>query len=112
MADRMRANSTGVTAGGYNNIDSTAAQTNQNCSTATCTPAQLATYDAYDWVTNYVNNAKLLPGGSATVVKNPADPNTFIIAITWNERTGSAISGQSTAAASTPKTITVVFRPL
>lgn len=62
MADRMRANSAGVSAGNYN---SPSAVAHANCSAAAgCTTAEMAQNDAYEW-TQVV--AEQLPSGSAAV---------------------------------------------
>ena len=107
MADRMRANPAGVSSYVMASNDTSS---DPGCITTGCTPAQLATYDKWDWKTNYVTNTKLLPVGSATVTDNAN--STYTIVVTWSERTGSAISGQSTTDASSQKSITLVFRPL
>lgn len=70
ISDRMRANLLGVTAGNYNNI----AGTDNACeavhydhvhpATSTCSAAQLAQDDVYDWKKTV---AGLLPGGTGTV---------------------------------------------
>ena len=70
MADRMKANMAGVVAGKYNGI----AGTDNACEAvhfddahpapATCTVAQLAQDDVYDWKKTV---AGLLPGGTGTV---------------------------------------------
>ena len=93
MADRMRANFTGVQAGDYNNISGVGA--NQACSSA-CTPAQLAAYDRFSWNTA---NAALLPGGSGTVLGSPA--TVFNVTVSWTEKctTGEAgCAGDGTVA--------------
>lgn len=107
MADRMRANPTGVSSYVMATNDTSA---DPGCISTGCTAAQLATYDKWDWNTNYVKNTTLLPGGSASVTDNAN--STYTIVVTWNERTGSAVSGQSMTNASTQTSITLVFRPL
>lgn len=85
IADRMRANMTGVNAGGYDAITGTI-PTRPACSnpfTATgCTAAQMATFDAFAWLTE---NGRLLPGGSGTVTK-VANSNAFNIGVSWTEK--------------------------
>ena len=62
MADRMRTNNLGFSAGNYNLPASTAVS---NCETAAgCTPAQMATNDMYVWST-VLNNT--LPAGVGIV---------------------------------------------
>lgn len=72
MADRMRANATGLQAGDYNNPTAN----DNDCSSitastvATCTATQMAEHDMYEWAGNgaTINNiAEILPNGSAIV---------------------------------------------
>jgi type IV pilus assembly protein PilV len=89
MADRMRANLTGVSAGNYDNLNS-GTPTSQACFAAACTAAQLATSDYFQWVTA---SQRLLPNGAGRincVVFPPAvtcaTPRVFDITVTWNEK--------------------------
>lgn len=79
MADRMRANMVGVAAGAYNNISGAGAD--PGCISVSCTPAQMAATDAYQWNTL---NATQLPGGQGTVTGAGAN-TVFTITMTWNE---------------------------
>lgn len=97
MADRMRANLPGVVAGAYNAISGT--PTAQDCESSTCTPAQMATYDARQW---NIANAALFPSGQGTVVSGAN--STFTIAISWDDdRDGDVDSNDAT--------FSTVFRP-
>ena len=92
MADRMRANIAGVTAGEYDNVTTTI-PARPDCSnpfqlTGGCTPAEMADYDAYIWLTN---STSLLPGGRGTITKI-AGSSGFIISVLWDEK---CISGES-----------------
>lgn len=80
IADRMRANLSGVRAGAY---DSLAANipSGSDCVAADCDAAQMAVYDHAEWNTA---NASLLPGGVGTVVGNLV--NGYVITISWNEK--------------------------
>lgn len=90
MADRIRANPAGVTAGEYNSISGTGSS--QNCLTSSCTPAQLADYDQYVWNTD---NAALLPAGAGTVT---GSNNLFTIVVRWDgDRTGATGTGCTSA---------------
>ena len=100
MADRMRANIGiggigGVNGGSYDDITTTI-PARPACSvlsppptppnpyvfsTGGCSPAVMATYDAYAWLTE---NARLLPGGSGTVIRINA--NAFDIRVQWTEK--------------------------
>lgn len=82
IIDRMNQNPTGLTNGAYDNVSGIPA--NPNCTTATCTEAQIAQQDLYYWNTM---NAQLLPRGQGTIVKNGS---TYTISIYWDGfRTGS-----------------------
>lgn len=86
MADRMRANKAGVTAGDYNTLSGI--PTPPACTT--CSPAQRAQKDLYDWNTR---NAAALPSGQGTVT---AAGGLFSITVRWdNERTGVTGTGCS-----------------
>jgi type IV pilus assembly protein PilV len=89
MADRMRSNLAGVTAGNYDNL-TTAIPTNPNCMTGGCTVANMTLTDHFQWQTN---NAILLPGGAGSVLcincpLNAANPSRiYDITVTWTEKT-------------------------
>ncbi len=81
MIDYMRANPQGITAGNYNNISGIPGSA-PNCSTV-CTPAQIATLNAFQWNTD---NATYLPSGRGTVTANGA---LFRVTVMWdNDRSG------------------------
>lgn len=121
MADRMRANPSAVWDGSYNQtapITST-----QNCTTANCTPDQLATYDLVQWgnqLTTFLpapasasitcNNAQagFTPSGNQ-ISMNPPYGGNCVMTISWSERqTGDA----SNATAVTPtQTFSWNFQP-
>ena len=64
MADRMRANLAGVTAGSYDSLSATL-PTDPDCISEGCTTlAKIRDTDHFQWLTN---NAALLPNGSGTV---------------------------------------------
>lgn len=65
MSDRMRANIAGVTAGAYD--DSAGAEVAACMTGATCTPAQMAANDVFEWKANV---AAALPGGFAHVCRD------------------------------------------
>lgn len=87
MADRIRANRTAANNGNYNNIDTNGTlPVNPNCTT--CSPAQIAALDIFEWTSHFKNVSGLaryrakLPNGRGVVTGNG---NTFTIAITWSE---------------------------
>lgn len=95
MADRMRANQSGVGAGSYNSLLTPG--TAPSCgSSSACTPAQTATLDYTGWSTAVAN---ALPGGSGVVCLDatPDDgtaaapgcdgtAGAFAVKVFWNER--------------------------
>lgn len=86
MAERINANRAGVALGAYNDLSGT--PRDPGCSKTTCTPAQIAQLDAYEWNTG---NAAVLPSGTGTI-KGKGINSLFTITVTWMERgtTGSA----------------------
>lgn len=96
MADRIRANAAGVTAGAYDNIAATI-PSDPGCITTGCTTTQLRDYDQRFWNTN---NQNMLPSGKGTVatVAGTATPNKlYRITVMWDEsRTGATGVGCGT----------------
>lgn len=110
MADRLRANMTGVRAGKYdsvtNSVPAKPSCANPFTTTGGCNSTDMATYDIFSWQTA---NRSLLPGGGGTVtkgrIKNPGncaddsvDPSgDFSIKVLWTEKCvpgeGSCTSG-------------------
>jgi type IV pilus assembly protein PilV len=87
MADRMRANLAGVSAGNYNNITTTI-PANPGCIAAGCSVANVAVTDQYQWNSN---NAVLLPAGNGSVQCSGTCPPSagdwvFDITVSWKER--------------------------
>ncbi|MGZ0020169.1 type IV pilus modification protein PilV [Nitrosomonas sp. wSCUT-2] len=80
IADRMRANLAGVTAGSYNALTATI-PASDDCLTNTCNATQVAAYDHAQWNTA---NSRLLPGGMGTVNGNVAAG--FLITLMWTEK--------------------------
>ncbi len=79
MAERISANGAGVALGAYNRISGLA--TDPGCSQTTCTPAQIAQLDTYEWNSR---NAAVLPSGMGRVNGN-GNHSLFTITITWIE---------------------------
>lgn len=78
MADRIRMNRQGGVAYG-------GAAANNNCTVAgaaTCTPAQMAAHDLFEWNTRI---GQILPTGSGTVTVIGTNPPTYRINIEWTE---------------------------
>jgi len=99
MADRMRANKLGVTAGSYNSI-AAGAGSDPGCITSNCSASQMAAYDRFSW---NIANAALLPGGAGSVYRANADcttldatSNRFCIRVSWTEKCTAGESGCAT----------------
>lgn len=103
MSDRMYANTAGVQAGGYNSI-SGIPSSHPNCltnagpgdaslETLSCTPAEMAVFDAWEWNTS---NATLLPSGAGTVA-GPDANGVYTITLTWLEQEADATATKSFA---------------
>ncbi len=80
IADRMRANLTGVRSGSYDAL-ATNIPVGSDCVAAGCDAAQMAVYDHAQWNTA---NSRLLPGGLGTVAGNLAGG--FLITVMWTEK--------------------------
>ena len=90
IADRIRAN--------YNQFVSydgtnTASDYTQDCSTGSCTAAQMVVADQADWKTAISN----LPGGLGTIASPVGLPNQLVIQVMWDDEgtgaTGTGCSG-------------------
>lgn len=99
MADRMRANPSGVWSGSYNSDDYPVTGTT-DCETASCTPADVATRDQQIWSSQLTT---LLPNATANIACAAADSLSYApssdqinrrppyggncaMTISWNER--------------------------
>ncbi len=80
IADRMRANLAGVTAGAYNDLTANI-PTSSDCMATACSAAQMAAYDHAQWNTA---NSRLLPGGQGIVNGNVAAG--YTITLRWTEK--------------------------
>lgn len=106
MADRMRANVAGTKNGHYNVTGAMPTEYDTDCSTATCTSEELATFDLVTWNSAAVgdkpheSNADILPDGEGVVCIDatpddgtPADwacdndGIVYAIKVVWTERT-------------------------
>jgi type IV pilus assembly protein PilV len=99
MADRMRANLVGVSAGTYNSVIPPGSSSTcpvvgpvgpptsslgscVDCTTAACTVADISARDACMW---HQANAGFLPSGSGAICKNAAN-NWYTISISWDDK--------------------------
>ena len=99
MSDRMRANPDGISSNAYNSIPSSTPPTQEpSCisSSGGCTPAQLATYDEWQWNSM---NSNLLPSGTGTITLNDSDSDgnydegeTFTISVIWDDNRDGSVS--------------------
>jgi type IV pilus assembly protein PilV len=97
MAERIRANPRGVEDGDYNAFDD-ATPTAGDCISATCTAAEMATYDYYEWE---ISTQNVLPSGHGTVTSAVAGTTRlFTVTVMWDEErtgvTGTGCSGDPT----------------
>jgi type IV pilus assembly protein PilV len=95
MADRVRANLPGAAAGSYSNLSGTVSS--PGCVTTSCTSAQIAQNDFYEWNTEI---SQLLPDGVGVICltsnpdvdSTPSDPqcdgggSVFAIKVWWTEK--------------------------
>lgn len=88
MADRIRANQAGVVAGAYDNLTAVI-PADPDCVNNACTAVQMAVADHSQWNNN---NARMLPGGSGTVVGGGAGE--YVITVSWNENTEAGSTAQ------------------
>lgn len=98
MADRMHANLKGVSDGNYV-MTTTPGTPSPNCLSASCTPAEMAAFDKWEWDQN---NKTLLPSASATITFDSTD-EFYTITINWKEETNNQ---------SKDKSFSFVYKPL
>lgn len=98
MADRIRANPTGATAGSYNSIGPTGLPTTAptSCLTTGCSTAQMALFDIAAWGTLLDSR---LPGGTGSVV-GTVGGTVFTVTVMWDDNktgaTGTTCGGGTT----------------
>lgn len=93
IIDRIRANSGGITAGSYDNINLSYSPPAADCAAATCSIAQMADYDIGQWKASLTNLLSQGQGGicRGTLTLNPyscvvdATTTQFMVGITWTE---------------------------
>jgi type IV pilus assembly protein PilV len=87
MADRVRANLPAAQAGSYNSMSGTGS--NPGCISTSCTTAQVAQNDFFEWSTEV---AAVLPTGQGTICKTSVETacdgtgNNYAITLTWTEK--------------------------
>jgi type IV pilus assembly protein PilV len=95
MADRMRANTAGVTAGNYDALDTGALPANPGCIATGCDAQDLAYHDINEWAGLVAS----LPGGRGQVSNAPGN-SIFRIRVMWDDNrtgvNGTACSGDPT----------------
>ena len=111
MAERIRANPRGVEDGDYNAFDSSN-PTAEDCISATCTAAEMATYDYYEWETS---TQRVLPSGHGTITSAAVGGGVttlFTVTVMWDEErtgvTGTGCGGDPTVDL---KCYALVFEP-
>ena len=103
IIDRMRANSQTAIAGVYNvnNLVTSGApvipaKPAPDCSSAACTPTQLAAYDSWYWLAKDV--AAQLPAGCASITTAAAGGNTLVtVTVQWDDSPAQSKLGGSTS---------------
>lgn len=86
--DRMRANRSAALQGNYDvALNTTPATPSANCTTGSCNPVQLASYDQWQWLTDIKNN---LPSGTGSVVTaafgTPPNASTQVtVVVQWSD---------------------------
>ena len=106
IIDRMRTNNEAAIGGSYdvNNLVTSGSPTlpatpSTDCSTATCTAAQMAAYDSWSWLAKDV--AAQLPGGCASVTTAASGTNTLVtITVQWDDSPAHTKLGSAAAASS------------
>ena len=113
IIDRMRANSQMAVAGSYNvsNLVTSGTPTipaapSTNCTTSTCTPAQMAAYDTWYWLANSVTQ---LPNGCASVATTPAPNGNTLVTVTvqWDDSRANQLGQKSALGSATSASQTV-----
>ncbi len=107
IIDRMHANSQMAISGSYNinnlvtsGVATLPSQPTPDCSAATCTPAQMALYDLWYWLTNEV--AAKLPAGCASVTTVASGSNTLVtVTLRWNDSPAQSKLGTATSSTAT-----------
>jgi len=85
ILDRMRANPMGIEARSYDSVDTGISLTDPGCINTSCTPAQLATSDAFEWAARLT---AALPSGRG-IITGTADNAPFTVTVMWDDmRTG------------------------
>jgi len=102
IADRIRSNQNGVTAGVYDSI--TGIPSDPGCISLNCSISQLAQYDARQWNTD---NGRLLPSGQGTVTRSG---NTFLIRVMWDDERRGVSGTNCSNSASDLKCFSVVVQ--
>lgn len=92
MAERIRSNQLGASSGSYNAVAGN--ESNPGCTT--CSTAQVAQRDAFEWnelIGGNVANGGLPAGSIGTVTGNG---QTFTVTVSWPEQDSAAAAGFST----------------
>jgi len=117
MADRMRANITGVNAGNYAAVAGPLVNPGFDCIAATCTAAQIAQLDAFQWLNSLTSSRGLAPlsrglAGATGTVACPAAGGICTITVMWDGRhNGAAGQGCNPANPADLICYQVGFRP-
>lgn len=86
IIDRMRANKDMASAGNYDITLGDAGGSVTTCETAGCTPAQMATYDKFQWL--YELSTQLPRGKGAVLVNAGSSSDRVSVMVQWDESRG------------------------
>jgi len=90
LADRMHANLQGVSDGDYATTIPTSPPS-PNCLNASCTPAEMATFDKWEW---QEANERLLPAGTGTITYSSLE-EAHTITVAWKEEGNADVQDKS-----------------
>lgn len=82
MADRIRINANSAINGDYEFTDDGSTLESEDCSSAVCTPSQLASYDLSVWSVSLRNE---LPSGSSQIARDNLTGD-FLVNIFWDSQ--------------------------
>lgn len=106
IVDRMRANQSAAIAGNYDVALGTAPPAAPACLGAVCTPAQIATYDQSQWLTDLQTS---LPAGTGSVARAPVGSSTSVtVVINWDDSPAQKTLGEVPTAAAVYTLTTVL----
>jgi type IV pilus assembly protein PilV len=116
ILDRMRANQAGALAGNYTTALNAMPSAPTSCiGTGTaCTPAQLASWDVYNWKQRMTTASNLpgvfsgaLPSGTASIATSAISPVTATIVVQWDDSAAQTAFGAVATGTAAPMSVTL-----